>query len=359
MKKIYLSFAIFCICLPVFSQIVIEGSDFIQPNSVLNYEYVADESFNLGYNLINNSGQDAVWNVENLTFSTENSEVYIPISALSGIIQMHFNNNAAPKWLSTHALEADIDMYLGELELPVEISEPRLYYRTDQTGYYNTGNSFNVMGFPLITQNEKVERIYKFPMHYGDSNDSSIKFSIELPMVGGYGQTGFRESVVDGEGILVTPGGEYEVLRVKSIIEITDSIALASSDEVQFFARPQQIDYAWLSPQVHGPILQITVMEDQIVFIRMLANEDIVGLEEITQNGVTFYPNPACDYLTYDSAFADKAVFSFYNTVGQLVLKTHAVQNQVNIKSLPTGIYVVKIQEDKDTIKTGKIVIAK
>jgi hypothetical protein len=69
-----------------------------------------------------------------------------------------------------------------------------------------------------------------------------------------------------------------------------------------------------------------------------------------------YYPNPVTDVLTlsYSSTISEVVV---YNLLGQqmLVTKPNATQTQMDLSSLSTGTYLVKISSDEVT-KTVKVV---
>lgn len=355
MKKLYAFIFLSFLYFATFSQIVIEGSGFIQPNTTLSYETVA--AFNADA-LINTSGQNASWNIENWNDATPVLENYVSLENLSVIIQMNFfNQTLNPIWYSTHALEGELDLNLEDLDLPIEITEPRLYFRTDETGYYNTGLSFTAMGLPMVTKNEIVERIFKFPMHYGDVDTSALKFLIAVPLVGSYGQSGTRSSLVDGEGVLVTPYGSYQTLRVKSIIHITDTIESDYIGGGQSFIRPEQINYTWLSPDVKGPVLEIVTSQGEIISSKLFV-EDVTSAKSLSvQNQVNLYPNPATDFVYIESPFAEKANVKLYDLQGKLVLNQQVKNQKIDVSKLPAGMYIVNILDGNDLPDVKRLVI--
>ncbi|MBL0105341.1 MAG: T9SS type A sorting domain-containing protein, partial [Bacteroidetes bacterium] len=66
------------------------------------------------------------------------------------------------------------------------------------------------------------------------------------------------------------------------------------------------------------------------------------GIESITAAAIQFFPNPATDVLNINSPSIVNSI-SISNVLGQEVLQTntHASFNQVNVSSLPAGIYLV------------------
>ena len=240
-----------------------------------------------------------------------------------------------------------------DLPLPIDISNGYSYFRKDETGYYNTGTSFEISGFPLTTPNDLVERIYKFPMHYNDTDASSLAYLINLPTLGAYGQHGTRTSEVDGSGILNTPYGTYNVLRVRAVINITDTLYVDQFGFGQTIERPEQIDYAWISPDVAGPVLKMSVINGAVVSSQLLNDSMITGIAENRVGDFKVYPNPASTFI---SIKADATVSSLmiYDSLGKLVLSQKMEGNLIDVHELNPGIYFIKIR-----LANGQLVVKK
>ncbi|HLV23176.1 MAG TPA: T9SS type A sorting domain-containing protein [Moheibacter sp.] len=91
---------------------------------------------------------------------------------------------------------------------------------------------------------------------------------------------------------------------------------------------------------------------DDIVFV-----EGEMGVADMTGAAISVYPTVVKDMVNISakSNISDIAVF---NTAGQQVLKSNpnSVSTQVNMTSLPAGVYIVKIQAGKETL-TKKVVV--
>jgi gliding motility-associated-like protein len=94
-------------------------------------------------------------------------------------------------------------------------------------------------------------------MNYGNVDSSNSGFAFPLPNIGFYAKKQFRKNTVDGWGTLKTPFGTFQTLRVKSEIDIVDSIHI---DTLGFgFNIPRQkiYEFKWLANGKDIPILQI------------------------------------------------------------------------------------------------------
>ncbi|PJB58642.1 MAG: hypothetical protein CO098_07560, partial [Bacteroidetes bacterium CG_4_9_14_3_um_filter_41_19] len=85
-----------------------------------------------------------------------------------------------------------------------------------------------------------------------------------------------------------------------------------------------------------------------------------VGLEEIAANGfgLRVYPNPANDFVTFETIGNKPTLIIVYNHTGQLVEKLvlNAARTQWNIGSLPRGLYFYHAEQNGKMV-AGKLVL--
>lgn len=92
--------------------------------------------------------------------------------------------------------------------------------------------------------------------------------------------------------------------------------------------------------------------------IKFYEGEYTLGVKDVSVNTIQVYPTVTKDIVnvTADSNINNIAVF---NTLGQQVLATERVSattTQINVSSLPAGVYILKIQSGKETT-TKKIIV--
>lgn len=82
------------------------------------------------------------------------------------------------------------------------------------------------------------------------------------------------------------------------------------------------------------------------------------GIEKISTNSITIYPNPAQDfiYMTFNGIFKTGEL-TIVNAIGEIVLRKSINGNStselnINISELSSGLYIVKLLDEK-AIKTG------
>ncbi len=336
------------------TQIVIDGSGFISPGSSLNYEN-ASPMWLLNQDLLGQGGENAEWDIGDWQMLDNTVETYGSLDTLPIINQLFFNNQLLyPASFSTVVLP--VGQGIIDLPLPVEISDGYSYFRKDETGYYNTGTSFIISGFPLATPNDSVERIYKFPMYYGDTVATSLAYFISLPTLGAYGQHGTRTSVIDGSGVLTTPYGTYDVLRVRAVINTTDTLYVDQLGFGQTIVRPEQIDYAWLSPEVAGPVLKMSVVNGAVISAQLLGDSVISGITEIRVGEFKVYPNPATSNISIKTDIPALSL-TIFDSLGKVILLHKMPGNFVDIHELNPGIYFLKLQFSNQTTDIRKLIV--
>lgn len=75
-------------------------------------------------------------------------------------------------------------------------------------------------------------------------------------------------------------------------------------------------------------------------------------VKSYSQNTANFYPNPAFDYITFDSEMEQCEVFDIN---GELLIKTN-LSDKVNIKNLEKGIYFIKTKDKNNQILISKLI---
>lgn len=79
--------------------------------------------------------------------------------------------------------------------------------------------------------------------------------------------------------------------------------------------------------------------------------------ETVTIEGLNLYPNPVSNGKVYISTKndLDKEVIIF-DVLGKKVLQTQLSSKELNVSNLPSGVYIIKINE-KEASATRKLII--
>ena len=91
-----------------------------------------------------------------------------------------------------------------------------------------------------------------------------------------------------------------------------------------------------------------------IDYVRVYQNTSTASVDEVFDTKFSVYPNPSSEFITIKTNENIRKI-ELYSKLGQLIIKEKASKN-INIKSLNTGLYLLKIYSG-DKIITKKIVV--
>jgi hypothetical protein len=77
-----------------------------------------------------------------------------------------------------------------------------------------------------------------------------------------------------------------------------------------------------------------------------------LGVTELAEIGIKLYPNPVKNQLNIERLSGEVATLSFYSILGEKVLEQQieGVKNTVNVSSLSTGSYIVRIKQGNSVV---------
>ena len=225
------------------------------PNPLLNYT---------------NTGAGITWNFTNLIALDQDARSYQSVASTNVVYALvyadiFFNGNRA-----NHATEGvDIPFYE---QLPIE--NPYTFYFRSNSVYRKVGYGAEVAGIPVPITMDQQDVIYQLPLNFGNTSTSTSAYDIAVPTLAYYGYRQVRNNVVDGWGVVNTPAGSFNALRVKTTLAGRDTIQVDQFSLGFAIERPLITEYKWLSPGRRVPVLQINTAT-------------ILGAEVITE--VFFY----------------------------------------------------------------------
>jgi len=87
-----------------------------------------------------------------------------------------------------------------------------------------------------------------------------------------------------------------------------------------------------------------------------LTVQPFLGVEEFAKNNLKVYPNPASTQITIKGDFITDQHISIYNMLGQEVMKNKlkSDENVIDISGLALGVYTIKFNETKASVKFVK-----
>jgi hypothetical protein len=83
-------------------------------------------------------------------------------------------------------------------------------------------------------------------------------------------------------------------------------------------------------------------------------NQETLGGSELSIVNNGFFPNPASDQIQVIGDFEGDVLISDFN--GRIVLREPATKNTIDISSLPSGVYFVRLSDGSEII-THKLIV--
>lgn len=87
------------------------------------------------------------------------------------------------------------------------------------------------------------------------------------------------------------------------------------------------------------------------IFIAQYNNSSVLSTKDITNNNITFYPNPVNENIFIENN--QNSDYEIYDINGKKILNGY--DNQINVSSLEKGIYILKLIKD-DKVSTKKFI---
>jgi Secretion system C-terminal sorting domain len=362
MKKAGILLVLSIVTIISFGQITITDTDMPSVNDTIRFSETIDIQ-GLDPSL---TGTNFSWDFSTLTSINQRVDTFVSVSSVPFAYQFYFNNQFIyPNHKASYALRG-VEFNLGV----VSFSDVFDFFKNSSAEYSNVGFGSNISGIPSSTRKIPVDVEFVFPLDYNDNNISNSEFETSIPTVGVYGQKQERIDTVDGWGSLLLPNKNYtNVLRVKSILNKTDTTYLDILGFGTTIPRPEEIEYKWLANGEGLPVLKIVTNAGIISQIEYRDTE-IVGIAEkdmLYQIGL--FPNPAKTHLIIDfnSTLSGELKINLKDITGKdfgFIYNDNVSpgNNKLMIDlaqySLASGVYFIELLVDDKKSYTKKLVIA-
>jgi hypothetical protein len=232
----------------------------------------------------------------------------------------------------------DSAFYPGALDT---VRAPRTYFGfgNDNAGPYNY---FNLTASAQAAYYGEIMRITGHtviePIFY-TSADASMKLIIsDQPFEPAFSSDvlAYTMMIDENDGIdsvqfTATANAKTAVVTGPSVVYLTQDTTMVS-----FFATAENL--------LKGPVYKFT-----IIVVRHVEP----GFEDLTESGISLFPNPASENLVIDGLKGTSSI-RIMNTVGQLVYSNEIIGSKdvINIHSFQNGIYIVRIEMNGKTVTT-------
>ena len=314
----------------------------------------------LGFDYVS-TGEDYFWNFSELEEQFQQIDTFVSVMDLPVLYQFVF----IPFVVSTHAQEMpSFDMIPG-----FPVTDPYRFYKNSSNAYLDAGMAVTFSGVPIPMKYDSADVVYDLPLNYGDVYSSTSVFQSQIPVIGYMYSKRERSSTVDGWGTLVTPFGEFEVLRVLSEINEHDSIYIDSLG-IGLPVERNYTEYKWLAKGTGLPLLQIT-QEGLLLNASYLDSlRSPAGMnDQHTENfSVKVFPNPVCNNsIRIATAFDTPQALriEMHNVSGMLIGRIEGIQvdrgrreTKINLSTFKPGkgAYILKVYGE-GFVRTFKLIL--
>ncbi len=325
------------------AQITITSSDMPFSGDTIR----TSNGFNASNYDFSRTGVDLVWDFTSLENTGQQVDTFMSVTETPVVFWPFFltSSNLVQKLNSS-------DIIPG---LAVE-SAYRFFNRTS-TAFSDIGTGLILNGLPLPLKYTDPDVLYRFPMSTGFQDTVDSYLEVTVPDLGYLMIDRNRINLIDGWGLLKTPFGEFDVLRLKSIVSEYDSIFIDSLG-IGFPIQRDYIEYKWLGKEFGIPLLQVTIDEflsETITFIDSVRGIN-VGLPHFRQKAglLHIYPNPVQDeiHLVFPSDIQMLESVTVFNSnglecirlelPGQLLFGQHFTIDLSN-SNLEKGMYFISV----------------
>ncbi len=229
-----------------------------------------------------------------------------------------------------------------------------MYYQNSPTKYTITGMGATINGLPLAAHMNEPDLLYNLPLTFGSLDTSHTVMTFDIPQLGYYGLDQTRSYECDGWGTLNIWEQSFQVLRVRLVVNATDSIFTSFINMGIRLPRPETITYEWISQDYIEPILKVTTTEGVATQVQVAdIYQPPTRVEETDGQALVIYPNPATDKILISSNGGGSA--TIYDSNGRAVASSVLTRanSSVDVNELNSGIYTVVIRQGQ-TIRSGK-----
>jgi hypothetical protein len=231
-----------------FGQISIINSDMPRQNDTMRFSLATS-----GITALQaaKTGADTTWDFSNLVANSQDVEKFYAPSATPYVIQFGLLNSA------TYGLKDNALNNIASLGGAAGFTIENIYgfYKNTASANVLIGRGATVSNIPLGLNLNPRDTVFKFPLNYGDIDTTYYAGSTSIAGLGGIAQQGRRVNIVDGWGLIKTPYGQFDCIRIKTFINGVDSIQLST------FKIPipnNKTIYTWYAKGQHYPIMEIT-----------------------------------------------------------------------------------------------------
>jgi hypothetical protein len=333
---------------PTYSQITILSSDIGSTGDTARYSHAIQTPILA----IKATGVDYIWDFSELTASSQAFKEYKDLNNLPTIYKIAF-------WGKASFASPQADQSTSGFNL----TNSYKFIKKTSSIFKITGIGGELNGTPLPIIFNSPDIIYRFPLNYNNTDSSNSSWSASLPNTGYIEEILNRKDTVDGWGIIKTPYGEFNCLRIKSEVHKEDTIFLSSSG-VGMRIPQNYTEYIWLAKNMKYPIMKATIThgffeQSSIFYMDSIRTFVSTNSTYCPAPPLRVMPNPATDYLKIEINNLSKAKLEIIDIQGKILYSKETYSQEfINIQTSnwSKGLYFIKLIKEGD-ISIKKVII--
>lgn len=292
------------------------------------------------------TGPAHTWDFSQLTPLTEVADTAVTVGSTPFLYQFFFNNGLLyPDHDADYAVKGqDFDFQL------LQVTDLYDYYKKAGTAFSNVGFGANINGLPSSVRRLPVDHVYRFPLSYGDQDSSFSTWEIAVPTLFFFRQEQWRYNTVDGWGTLQLPTDTFEVIRVRSVLQRTDSIHIDQFGTGFTVPEPETVEYKWLAVAEGHPVLQVNTLGGVPNLVRFRHDPQATAIAgPVREQEGRPYPNPAVDMVHVRMPSGAAGDLLLLDAGGREVrrvpgVRAHAVV-AMDLQGLSAGTYQLRLSD--------------
>ena len=304
------------------------------------------------------TGVNFVWNFKNVVSTTEGVRSFK--SALSTPYALYFLN------LNEYGEKIADTLGAG----PITITKYYNFYKKQTTpvnAFIADGVGMTFSAVPVPCYYSDKDELYKFPMTYPQYDSTTFKFTTPstslIPIT--YSKAGYRITIVDGWGKVITPYDSAQCLRLITTQYSNDSIKTSIGPITIPFGFPNfQRSYQWMTLNSKIPFMEVTgnLVGTQFTptqvryrgYKKVVIDPNPVSTgPELSISAITTYPNPIQDKLWVELNGQEAVSYRMIDVAGRTVLSgkldVGTARNFIDTGTLQSGLYLVQFNGEKST----------
>ena len=345
--------AFFCLAITANAQITIGADDMPGAGDTLRFRTADGSAIPLAQ-----IGDDQIWDFGFLTPQASVADTTVTVGSTPFLYQFYFNNAFLfPNYVADYAMKGPS---IGFQQL--SLSDLYDYYRVDADGFRNVGFGANVNGLPTSVRRQPVDRIHQFPMNYGNENTSFSAFEVTVPTLLYFGQDQQRTNTVDGWGTIYLPADTFEVLRVRSVLQRTDTIYIEQFGFGFSLPEPETVEYKWIAAGMGAPVLEVVTTGEVVISTRFFYEpEDITTVLPVASREPAFdlYPNPAQQEVFIGIPQGISGTLSVLDAAGRVAHESFVssgLLHRLDLNNLANGTYSVQLRS-AEGVSARKLIV--